>query len=166
VIFKEIVNMIASLKQLLYPKEFRIRGLRGSLKNFNIEEIITRYEELVKSVSETPISEADANFVKEIVTSIWRLEKRMEQYAGDPEFSRVKRALNLMRGVLNEYKIEIKDLTGKTWGPPYDEMLWDDVKGGPIQKKGIIRMMEPYIRQGGTVIQRGKIIIEEVNNEK
>ncbi len=158
--------MIASLKQFLYPKEFRIRRLRGSLKYLNIEEVITRYEELVKSVSEAPTSEANANFVKDIATSIWRLEKRMGQYSGDPEFSRVKRALNLMKGILNEHKIDIKDFSGKPWGSPYDEMLWDDVKGGPIQKEGRIKMIEPHIRWGGTLLQRGKIIIEEVNNEK
>jgi len=153
--------MLGSIRQWFYPKEFRIKASRVPIKNFSIKEVIQKFEGLVKGVSEISTSKTNTSFIKEVATSVWRLAKRMEQYSDNPEFSRAKRALNLMKDVLKEYKIEIKDFTGKPWRPPYDEMPWDDVKGGPMQKEGIIRMAEPQILWHGALLQRGKIIIEE-----
>ncbi len=148
-----------SLRQLLYHKEFRIKGSGISLRDQCMEDAIKSMENIVSQILEAPADQVDPKFIKEMVTSVWRLEKRMETISNDSALNRFKRALNMMNDVMKNHKIEIKDYTGKQWGPPYDEMPWDnDVEG---TGGGTIRMTEPRILLDGKLVQRGKLILEK-----
>ncbi len=147
--------MFTQLRQLFYPKEFRIDYPRGFSKNFSIEEVIKKIEDLVKKLPKEQEYREDTKFIKEIANGVWRLEKRLEGLETSKEIMRIKRALNMMKDVLQDNEIEIKDYTGKPWGPPYDGMPWDDVKG----EGDTIKMIEPRIFYKGEMLQRGKIIV-------
>ncbi len=146
--------MIASLRQWFYPKEFRIKGYGVSLKKMDLNEEINRIEDIIKKVIDS--GQVDTDFIKDIATSVWRIEKRMAYIAEHNKATRVTTALKMMKDILTMNKIEIKDYTGKRWEPPYDEMSWEDVKGSTMQKGGTIRMVEPKILYDKKIIKEGK----------
>ena len=147
--------MFTQLRQWFYPREFRIPYLGGSSRNLSIEEVIKSLESLVKEMLDGQESRVDTKFIKKIANGVWRLEKRMEGMEESKESNRVKRALNIMKDILQENNVEIMDYTGKPWGAPYDDMPWDDVQGDG----DTIRMMEPRIFYKDELLQRGKIIV-------
>lgn len=153
--------MIASLRQWFYPKEFRIAGSGVSLKNLDLNQEIKSFEDTIQKMVED--SQVDTGFVKDIATSVWRLEKRMQYIADHSRVSRVATALNMMKDILNNQKIQIEDYTGKAWGPPYDGIPFDEVGGDPT---GNIMMVEPRIFYEGKILQKGKVVInKEDSNE-
>ena len=147
--------MFTQLRQWFYPKEFRIDYPGVSSKNLSIKEVIKSLEDLVKKVLEGQESRVDTKLIKEIANGVWRLERRMEGMEESKELNRVKRALNMMKDVLQDNNVKIRDYTGKPWGAPYDDMPWDNVQGDG----DTIRMTEPRIFYKGKLLQRGKIIV-------
>lgn len=153
--------MVASLRQWFYPKEFRIKGSGLSTKNWDLNEEINRLEDIIKEFVDS--GQVDTDFIKDIATSVWRLEKRMEHVADHNKVAKVTNALNLMKDILNKQKIEIEDYTGKTWGSPYKESTIEVIGGDPT---GIIRMVEPRIFYDGKILQHGKIVIEKKEDKE
>ena len=148
--------MIASLRQWFYPKEFRIKGYGVSIKNLDLNEEINRIEDIIKKVIDS--GQVDTDFIKDIATSVWRLEKRLEYIADHSKITKVTNALNIMKDIFVKQKIQIEDYTGKTWGPPYNESSTEVTGGDPT---GIIRMVEPRIFYDGKILQHGKVVIEK-----
>jgi hypothetical protein len=144
---------MVNLRQWLYPKEFRINSQNISLKHFNLNGVIEAIKLLYKG---PPPPRIDKKFIKEVATSTWRLEKRIKLYSGKDEISKIKTAMNLMKDMIKDFKIEIKDYSGEKWKPSYEGIPWDEQQGDG----DTIRMLTPCIRLDGDVIQRGKIILE------
>ena len=145
------------LRQWLYPREFRIKSKNISLKNFNLNDVIEGIKGINEKNGKDPsLPRFDKKFIIEIATSVWRLEKRLELYSGKDEIAKIERALNLMKTVIKDFKIEIKDYTGEKWKSSYEGIPWDEQQGDG----DTIRMITPCIRLDGNVIQRGKIILE------
>ncbi len=153
--------MITSLRQWFYPKEFRIKGYGVSLKNLDLSEEINRLEEIIKKLADS--GQADTGFIREIATSVWRLEKRMEYVADHSKVTKVTNAVNLMKDILKKQKIQIEDYTGKTWGSPVIESTVVVIGGDPT---GIIRMVEPRIFYDGKILQHGKVVIEQKEDKE
>ena len=153
--------MISSLRQFLYPKEFRIERIGVSLKKMNLNEEINRLEDVMKKMIGG--GGGDTEFIKDIATAVWRIEKRMEFISDHNKVSRVSNALNMLKDILKRQKIQIEDYTGEKWGSPYNGMPFEEVGG---DRTGNIIMVEPRIFYDGKILQKGKLVIKKEDSNE
>jgi len=92
--------MFTQLRQWLYPKEFRIDYPGVSSKNLSMEEVIKSLKDLVKKILDSQEPDVDIKLIKEIANGVWKLDKRVEGLSNDSSLLRVKRALNMIKDVL------------------------------------------------------------------
>lgn len=156
--------MFTQLRQWLYPREFRINYSGFSPKNLSIGEVINRLEDLVKQILDTTTDQVDTKFIKEMATSVWRLEKRIknlpDEFFENESIKALRRARDRIMNVFKKQEIEIRDYTGDIYDP--DES-WDDVGGEDLEGgKGIISEMgKPRIIYRGVMIQQGIPIVNK-----
>lgn len=153
--------MFGSLKQLIYPKEFRIEPPNSSL------ELLNKLDEVVKM--ETKIKSNNMNSEKEYLklladlgTGIWRANLKLQGLNDMDIPKEIKlglRHLNSVISELNENGIEIKEHDGESYdyGMALNVLAFQPIPN--ISSDIIIETIKPTIYYNDQIIQRGEVVV-------
>lgn len=169
------MNIQRSLRQLCYPKEFRIRP--GFLPNEDVENVIDLLKKIEGIISVPPGPPPEPPLERKVVASwannIWELKNRVNTFQmkipNDFYVRRVMDTLDRMDEILEETGARIIDETGKPLSP--GDMRWDRIGGEPkpdLKESIIGETIKPAVYYKGELIQRGQIIVyypEKEENE-
>ena len=155
------MSIIASLRQLLHPKEFRIAAPKWPDLSKSLEDIANLLEspqyEIETSSKE---GEESLNLLVEMGTVVWRLRQRLTVEGEVPEeIGRISRDLESMWDALKQGGIEIKDHTGETYdgGMALHVIAFQPMT--EISKEEVIQTIRPTIYHNNKIIQKAEVIV-------
>lgn len=159
--------MLPSLRQLLYPKEFRIAAPKWP----DISEVMEEMDSSLKaSVHESGISASQEgeslNIIIDIGTIMWRLQRRLP---ADPKAAeankRISRDLESAWDILRQGGIEIKDHTGDKYdgGMALRVIAFQTTAG--LSCEQIIETVKPTIYYKARIIRMGDVIVGTPEDE-
>lgn len=155
------MKIYGALRQLAYPKEFRIQPDEFGLPFPAFAKLEQRVIEVLNNIQLEPEEGMPSKFVAELSSNIWRINKRIN-LASDTGIQQktvtgIHNLVNRLYKLLESYEIEIQDYSGDRFD---QNEIWDDVSGNAEDTVGVIQeMARPRILYKGTVIQRGMPII-------
>lgn len=163
------MKLINNLRQLKFPKEFRIPEtyLTGSISSLELlfNEILNK---LPKDEDTPPPSEENNRFLADVATGLWRLRTKMiNPDTGSPleGMSRPFRHLESIWDAMAQANIEIIDHTNEPFdtGMSIKAVSFQPTKG--LDREMIIETIKPTIYNGDTKIQMGEVIVGKPQNE-
>jgi hypothetical protein len=152
------------IKQLKYPKEFRILPMEMPLDE------LKRLGELIKNLSKslphpdvTIVSkEINKDFLAEVSVGAWRLKKKMtDSKSGEPldEMSRAYRHLESVFFTLEKQGVEIQDHDGQPFDPGLSIKVLTYQPTPGIDKEYVLETIKPSIYFKGDRILMGEVIV-------
>jgi len=160
--------MFDGVKQLAYPKEWRIGP--SSTDRGELAERLKRLESLL--VKSPAIEEP---FIVAIATEVWRTRRRFMRFLDitEDKVRKVDGALKRIEKVLKENEVQIIDIEGEKYDVGMADIVVigseprEDIKGG---EEVILETIGPTIFWKDRLINKGKVIIgvsiEERRQEK
>jgi hypothetical protein len=158
------MNIFMKIKQLKYPKEFRILPIEIPLDAIkHLEELIINLKK-TEDQPDNPIVNQRINkeFLAEVSVGAWRLKKKMtDPKTGEPlsEMSRAYRHLESVLFTLEKEGIEIQDHDGQ----PFDAGLSIKVLTYQplpnIEKEYVYDTIKPSVYLKGERILMGEVIV-------
>lgn len=153
--------MLPSIRQLLYPKEFRIAAPKWPALSGAVEDIVNLlklpyYNNGVESRQESE----SLNLIVDIGTVIWRLRRRLP---ADSELAeqtrRISRDLESAWDTLRQGGIEIKDHSGEKYdgGMALHVIAFQPVVG--LSREQIIETIKPTIYCNNKIVRMGDVIV-------
>lgn len=152
------MNILSSLRQLLYPPEFRI----SPVKSFDLNTILKVVANLPdKGISEV-ISEESLKFLSDLSVSLWRLEKKMIKPGTDQPLEKYSRAYTSLTSIWNaliQAGVTVREHTGLVFDPdlPLSVIGYQVVL--EISEPKIIETIKPTVYLQGNPIQYGEVIV-------
>jgi len=153
--------MLESLRQLSYPKSFRIDD-RGWP---DLSELFASLNSLLNSKDKQPVTDDNKQgellkLVGEIGTIIWRLQKRTVAEIEPPEkVRRISRDVEAATDIFCQGDVEIKDHTGQVYdGGMRIRVISFQQMPGLLQDQ-IIDTIKPTIYYKGKMIRMGEVIV-------
>jgi hypothetical protein len=166
---KKIINIISNLRQLKYPREFRIeQGVEAEDWVSSLEEITDLLKKLLNTIPQISEEEFTINedefktLLAETVNGIWRIRRILQTIdQNNPKASdveRLSRALDYLIDTLKENKIELEDLTGRrvVGAPPF---VIISIEEAEVSEEQVIETVRPSISYNDRPIQRGQVIV-------
>jgi hypothetical protein len=155
------MSLLANLKQLSYPSEFRIADPKWPELASTIKDILRLIEiESYQSELDTEKSDDLLGVVSYIGTTIWRLQVRStEEIDGSEQIRRVSRDIKAAWDVMTQGGIKIKDHTGKAYdtGMALRVLAFQPMAG--LSREKVIQTIKPTIYHKDKVIQIGEVIV-------
>ncbi len=158
------MKKIESIKQLQFPKEFRIVPLVLS------EDLLNNLENLIAGLTKEQIApavkevrnETNLNFVAELAVGVWRMKKRMVDRATNQPFEDMKRTYRHLESVIfamEKEGIEIQDHDNNDFdsGLSLKVLTFQPTPG--LKKETIIDTIKPTIYFKGERIVMGEVIV-------
>jgi hypothetical protein len=160
------MSILASLRQLNYPKEFRIPPPAWPA------EVLRVFEQLAQSAPEREQAPAATDnlasskewtrLAAELGTQLWRLRlKMLAPGATQPieEMRRVYRHVEPAWDALHQFGVEVKDHTGDLYdtGMALDVLAFQPTPGTVREK--ILETVKPSVYYMGKCIQMGQVIV-------
>ncbi len=153
--------MLENLRQLSYPKSFRIDD-RGWP---DLSELLVILSNLLDGRAKQPVHDDNkqGNLLKlvgEIGTIIWRLQKRATAEIEPPEkIRRVSRDIESASDILCQGDIEITDHTGQIYdgGMGLRVIAYQPIPG--LSRAKIIETIRPTIYYKNKIIRVGEVIV-------
>jgi hypothetical protein len=153
--------MLENLRQLSYPKSFRIDD-RGWP---DLSELFASLSSLLNSKDNQPVTDDDKQLdllklVGEIGTIIWRLQKRSAAEIDPPEkIRRVSRDIESASDILCQGDIEIRDHTGQIYdgGMGLRVIAYQPMPG--LSRAKIIETIRPTIYYRNKIVRIGEVIV-------
>jgi len=159
--------MWANLKQLVYPKEFRIEPGNGLTPDVLVR--VDNLSQLLEKNAREPQPGNDDAAV-ELAIAWWearKRSKRMEELLGaeepgfGPHVRRMKDILKQMeQRVIKEMGIEIIDIEGEVWNKDdyrFEVLGGESVSG--ISHPFVASTLKPAVIRHGSFLQMGKILV-------
>lgn len=159
------MDLIASLRQRMFPRELRIDPPAWP------PEVMSALRELASAGTDTgdgpPAGTGDeeqAVFLASLATALWRLRQRLvDPEAGEPreETRRAFRQLEAMWDVLVEQGVEIQDHTGLpvpergTYG--LKALAYEPTPG--VTRDTVVETVKPSVFHRDRMIQMGEVIV-------
>jgi hypothetical protein len=162
-----MIPIAASLRQFLYPREFRIpeadstRGLEGLIRR--AAEILEKEAEHSPDPVPTRADEDEQRrLVAGIATGLWRLRQKMVKLGSrEPaeDMSRAVRHLESLWDTLSQAGTEIIDHSGESFSPGSSlrVLAFQPVTG--IDRDRVIETIKPTIVFKGQTVQIGEVVV-------
>ena len=163
--------MLSDLRQLLFPREYRIRrrpGFSSSPETSdNLAAILAlvqaRLKEMEKRASRSVSGDLRASLA-EIATSLWRIEGQMGKVgAGEPsqDLGRLSRHLEAAMDALSAAGVQILDHTGEEIPEQgivgIKKLAFDPTDG--LDREVVQQTIKPTVLLHGERIQMGEVIV-------
>jgi len=159
--------MLAGVRQLRYPREFRIADPNWPDFPRALEDIIRLLQSAPSEVEVSSKKEEELlNLLVDVGTVIWRLQRRLTVGGKVPEeFRRMSRDLESAWDALREGGVEIKDHTGKKYdgGMALHVIAFQPVAG--LSQKEVIETIKPTIYHKEKLIRMGQVIVGVPEND-
>ena len=159
------MSIYADVRQLLFPKLFRIRSLRAY--------VVPGFADALAVLLASPESSAKADdsgltlkqqekLVVELATELWRLRNKLTKEGTDEprdEFRRLFRHVASAWDMLADSKVEIHTHTGQLFrsGLAVEVVAFQPTEG--ISRETIIETVRPSIYFHGRHVQHGQVIV-------
>jgi hypothetical protein len=163
------VAFLEDLKQLHYPREFRIENPKWPDFSKELNESINRL--LLEPPEPQYDSKQDDHLLALIVdigTVIWRLKRRTTQQENEvPEkLRRISRDLESASDMLKQSRIELKDHTGQLYdtGMALRVIAFQPTAG--IARERIIETIKPTIYYKDKIVHIGEVIVGVPENNE
>jgi hypothetical protein len=164
-------RMIANLRQLKYPAEFRIQpplwpadlsGLMQKISATSLPECAA-----VTASEDADFSKERMHFLAEVGTGLWRLRQRMVQPGTVRPLEEMRRAFRHLEStwdVITQAGVEIQDHTGALYdsGMSLKVIAFQPTQG--IGREKILETIKPTIYYKGHPIQMGEVIVATIEN--
>jgi len=146
--------MLDDLRQLLFPREFRIRASRTAVTAGDPDQMMEALSTLMREEA----GAADMDVILPVANETWRLGKRLEKMSDETQRLRLTAVLRGLQEVLDKQGAQVFDFTGQEYNP--DE-TWDKVIGTPANDGSarVADMTAPRIFLRGAMIQAGTVIV-------
>ncbi|MDI6763303.1 MAG: hypothetical protein QME83_09780 [Thermodesulfobacteriota bacterium] len=162
-------RLLAHLKELTFPKEFRITFHPWP------ESIINAIQNLSLSIQFHPLDEQlrgpkeHFHLLADLGTGLWRMRNKMVKPGTDQPFEemrRVYRHLESTWDALTQAGIAIQDHTNTRYNPGLSlkVMIFQPTKG--LDHEKVIETIKPTIYYKGQSIQMGEVIVGRPEAEK
>ncbi|MHC1739760.1 MAG: hypothetical protein AB9897_01475 [Anaerolineaceae bacterium] len=162
------MNPFQSIRQLTYPKEFRIKAAEYP------PELPAALELLINEISK-PAQPAQENvnigMITDIGTGLWRLRQKMLQPGTDQPLDEMRRAYRHLESTLDAMtnaEIKIVDHTGELvpegGGLKLKVLAYQPLTG--ISHRMVQETIKPSIFYKGQMIQMGEVIVSIPDEEK
>lgn len=158
------MNTIEMIKQLKYPKEFRIFPVK--LETESLKQIEALIEELLRNSQNTPKSEISTEknkeFLAELSVGTWRLKKKMIDSANQQPLEEMKRAYRHLDSILLTLKnegIEIQDHDGQKFDAGLSLKVLAYQPTVALESEYVLETIKPSIYLAGERIVMGEVIV-------
>jgi len=153
--------MLASLRQLLYPKEFRIAAPKWAALSEALVDMISLLKPAPSEIeTSSGQSEGLLNLLVDIGTVVWRLQGRLPTDQRMPEqIRRISRDLESTWDALRQGGFEIKDHTGERYdgGMALRVIAFQPTPG--LLEEQVIETLRPTIYHNDRMVQMGQVIV-------
>jgi hypothetical protein len=158
------MRKIYRIRQLKYPKEFRITPIRLHVESLkDLESLINNMMHEQKSVPVQPADKKkDKTFYAEISVGVWRLKKKMtdpKNHQPLEEMSKAYRHLESILLTLEKEGIEIQDHDGQPFdsGLSINVLAFQPTPG--FHKEIVLETIKPSVYVNGERILIGEVIV-------
>ena len=150
-----------SLKQLKYPKEFRISAPNEPALLEVLAGMVDLLQHAPPEIERSSRKEEDLlNLLADIGTVVWRLQRRVN-ISGEvtEDIRRISRDLESAGDALRQGNIEIKDHTGEEYdgGMALRVIAFQATPG--LSREQVIETIKPTIYFRDKIIQMGQVIV-------
>jgi len=151
--------MFENIRQLKFPKEFRINDHPWPSIAGIINDIGTKKEASVPD--DLPIASI-AHFISDIATNLWRLKQKLLYPGTNEPLNEVKRAYRHFESVWDDLMnvgVEIHDHTGIAYdtGLSLKVVAFQPAEG--LKKETVLETIKPTIYFRGKQIQMGAVVV-------
>jgi|WetSurMetagenome_2_1015567.scaffolds.fasta_scaffold00088_7 hypothetical protein len=156
--------MRAALRQLRFPREFRIGPPAWNSDELSaLEQVILLLKERDSDHLSTPSEDkAQQQLLRDLATGLWRIRQKMlEPGSGEPlaGMQKAYRHLQSTWDVLTEAGVEIQDHTGSHYDPGLSLSVIAHQPTRGIIREEVIETIKPSIYFNKVVIQQGEVIV-------
>ena len=154
-----IMGVIEKLRQLAYPREFRIAPPVWS------SEMLLIFEKLLENISTIDRSandEIQTRFLADISNDLWRLKHKMLQPGSDQPLEELRRAYRHLESAWNALTrlgVKILDHTGEPFDSGYSISVLAFQPMTDIEREIVIETIKPTIYFDEQRIQMGQVIV-------
>lgn len=157
--------MLSALKQLIYPREFRIKPPVWPKKLLGVLEEITKLiqSSAIENRGNIEKSEKEmVRFLSDVGTGLWRMRRQIipsEMKEPPDEYRRINRSLESTWDALTQGGFEIQDHTGDiiVGGEALHIISFQPMAG--LTREQVIETLRPTIYYKGEMIQVGEVIV-------
>lgn len=158
------MNTIEIIKQLKYPKEFRIFPVK--LETEPVKQMEALFNNLLNKLNTPQVAgvknEKNKEFLAEVSVGAWRLKKKMIDPANQQPFADMNRAYRHLESILLTLKnegIEIQDHDGQKFdaGLSLKVLTYQETPG--LENEYVLDTIKPSIYLSGERILMGEVIV-------
>jgi hypothetical protein len=156
------------MKQLKYPKEFRIYPVNP--ETASLKQIETLINELLLHAKKVPEAEVGAGvnkeFLAEVSVGAWRLKKKMTDPANQQPLEEMKRAYRHLDSILLTLKnegIEIQDHDGQKFDAGLSLKVLEYQETPGLESEYVLDTIKPSVYLSGERILMGEVIVATFN---
>jgi len=153
--------MLVSVRQLLYPRDFRIAAPNWPDFSKALEDMVSLLQPAPSEVKVSSRKEEELlNLVVDVGTVMWRLQRRLTMGSEVPEETRrISRDLESAWDALRQGDVEIKDHTGEKYdgGMALHVIAFQPIAG--LQQEQVIETIKPTIYHKDKLIRMGEVIV-------
>jgi hypothetical protein len=158
------MKTLSIIKQLQYPKEFRILPMEMPFDALTqLEELLTNLSKSVNTDNNPSIDQViNKDFLAEVSVGAWRLKKKMiDPKSGEPlnEMSRAYRHLESVFITLEKEGIEIQDHDGQSFDAGLSLKVLTYQPLPNIDKEFVYDTIKPTVYLNGERILMGEVIV-------
>ena len=103
--------------------------------------------------------------IERVANALWMMRKWMSENEV-PKRVKVKKAMLEMEAFLSLNRVEIIDLTGKVYDSGMNCQIMNEEFEEEKENQIIVEMIQPMVYQDGKIVQYGKALVEEQNDEE
>lgn len=152
------MGLFASLRQFLYPPEFRI----NPIKSYDLNTILKVVANLPDKGLSLTISEESIRFLSDLTISLWRLEKKMIKPGTDQPLEEMSHAYSSLASVWNiliQAGVSVREYTGIAYDPGLPLTVIDYQEISKIAEPKIMETIKPTVYLHGNPVQYGQVIV-------
>lgn len=159
-----ISEIVASVRQLLHPPQFRIAPPPAEVALLEEAHRLLRELPEAPSSQETAVAQGDANeqLLARIATGLWRLRERMVDPATRQPKDEVRRAyrhLESLWDTLGEFGVEIQDHADEPFDSGMALIVLSYEHDPTASRETVKETVKPTVYLRERCIQRGEVIV-------
>lgn len=152
------MNVLQSLRQFMYPPEFRI----SPMKPYDLNTILKVVANLPDKGLSTTISEESIRFLSDLSLSLWRLEKKMTKPGTNQPLDGMLHAYSSLTSIWNiliQAGVTVREHTGLLYEPGLPLAVIGYESNSEILEPTIIKTIKPTVYLHGNPVQYGEVIV-------
>jgi hypothetical protein len=169
---KSIVEeLYGHLRQMLYPRDFRIHSGGPDSADAEIHRVIQSLSERISNISEKDLNQTgdaqtnlqeDDSFVADLATRLWRIRQSLEKVGAEGSISGVERGyrhLERLFSFLEQIGIRVVDKTGEFYdaGMAIKVVSSEPIVG--IRREIIKETVLPAVYRDDRLIQNAQVVV-------